>query len=109
MERKRATLIRRLPDAGEVMRGSVTERLMRCGKPSCRCQTDPTARHGPYRHLITTVGRGKTRAVLLTAAEARQARAQVGAWRKTLQILEQISEVNVALLAARRRQAGRLR
>jgi hypothetical protein len=22
--------------------------MMKCGKPSCRCQHDPAARHGPY-------------------------------------------------------------
>ncbi len=102
LERRRAALLRRLPDAGGLIRGSVTERLMRCGKTSCRCQTDPKARHGPYRHLITTVGRGKTRAILLSAAEARKVRGQVADRRKTLEILEQVSELNVALLRARR-------
>ncbi|MGH2669432.1 MAG: DUF6788 family protein [bacterium] len=109
LKRRRAALLRRLPDPGGVVRGSVTERLMRCGKATCRCQGDPRARHGPYRHLVTTVGRGKTRAVLLSATEARQVRARVADWRATLEILEQVSELNVALLAARRRQTARLR
>ena len=29
-------------------RGSVGERFMKCGKPSCACHTDKKARHGPY-------------------------------------------------------------
>ncbi|MFT4101014.1 MAG: hypothetical protein QM674_08260 [Burkholderiaceae bacterium] len=28
--------------------GSLSERMMKCGKPTCRCATDPSARHGPY-------------------------------------------------------------
>lgn len=28
--------------------GSLSERMMKCGKPGCRCATDPSARHGPY-------------------------------------------------------------
>lgn len=28
--------------------GSLSERMMKCGKPNCRCATDPSARHGPY-------------------------------------------------------------
>ena len=28
--------------------GTLLTTLMKCGKPSCRCQQDPTARHGPY-------------------------------------------------------------
>lgn len=28
--------------------GTLIERRKRCGKPGCRCATDPAARHGPY-------------------------------------------------------------
>ena len=28
--------------------GTLLERMMKCGKASCRCQQDPAARHGPY-------------------------------------------------------------
>lgn len=28
--------------------GTLVERMMRCGKPNCRCATDASARHGPY-------------------------------------------------------------
>jgi hypothetical protein len=28
--------------------GTLSQRLMRCGKPNCRCASDPDARHGPY-------------------------------------------------------------
>ena len=28
--------------------GTLLKTLMKCGKPSCRCQQDPAARHGPY-------------------------------------------------------------
>jgi len=28
--------------------GTLLERMKTCGKPSCRCATDPEARHGPY-------------------------------------------------------------
>lgn len=34
--------------------GTLSQRMMKCGKPTCRCQTDPAARHGPYyewRHM----------------------------------------------------------
>lgn len=33
---------------GYVLPGSVVRRVYRCGKPSCRCQQDPSALHGPY-------------------------------------------------------------
>lgn len=28
--------------------GTLLKSLMKCGKPTCRCQHDPAARHGPY-------------------------------------------------------------
>lgn len=28
--------------------GTLTQRMKTCGKPNCRCATDPDARHGPY-------------------------------------------------------------
>ena len=37
-----------LAKLGFVLPGSVAERRMTCGKPSCRCRDDPEARHGPY-------------------------------------------------------------
>ena len=38
----------RLPcDATQVGR-FLSQRMMKCGKPNCRCANDPAARHGPY-------------------------------------------------------------
>ena len=31
-----------------VCSGTLARRMMKCGQPSCRCKTDPAARHGPY-------------------------------------------------------------
>jgi Family of unknown function (DUF6788) len=28
--------------------GTLLTRMTKCGKPTCRCHTDPSARHGPY-------------------------------------------------------------
>lgn len=28
--------------------GTLSERMMKCGKPNCGCANDPAARHGPY-------------------------------------------------------------
>src|ERR1035438_10894347 len=46
-------------------RGSVSERLIKCGKAGCACGRDPKARHGPYQSLTQAVG-GKTRSRFLT-------------------------------------------
>jgi hypothetical protein len=106
---ERAGLLEALPDAGDVIRGSVVERRMSCGKPTCRCRDDPDARHGPYHHLVTTLGRGRTRSVLLGPDEVAPAGDAIERYRRLVAGLDAISEVNVALLRARRPPGGRLR
>jgi hypothetical protein len=68
-------------------RGSVSERLMKCGHKDCRCQHDPTARHGPYYSLTRAEG-GKTKSRYLTAEQAALARQQVEAGQKFRKRLE---------------------
>jgi len=33
---------------GFVVSGTLHHRMKKCGKPTCKCATDPEARHGPY-------------------------------------------------------------
>ena len=57
-------------------RGSLGERLMKCGQPACDCHTDPNARHGPYFVLTRSVAR-TTRSRFLTPAQAQLASVQI--------------------------------
>lgn len=66
-------LKRALLELGFARPGSLIRRFMPCGKPSCRCMTDPSALHGPYYQWTLKV-RGKTRTVRLTAEQARACR-----------------------------------
>ena len=59
-------------------RGSLTTRLMKCGQPSCACQEDPAARHGPYIEWSRVVG-GRRRSRYLTEEQAERVRAQITA------------------------------
>ena len=43
-----ATLRERMGSIEYLCSGTLLERMKRCGKPSCRCASDPQARHGPY-------------------------------------------------------------
>lgn len=54
---------------GVVLRGSITEHLVRCGKKGCRCQQTPPRLHGPYFDWTRKV-QGKTRTVRLTKSHA---------------------------------------
>jgi len=70
-----------LADAKPMRRGSLSERTIKCSKPSCACAQDPKARHGPYYSLTHAVG-GKTRSRFLTVEQADLVRHQIDAGRK---------------------------
>ena len=54
-----AAQIAGLTAAGFILPGTLTERMTRCGYPSCRCRADPPQLHGPY-HQWTRKINGKT-------------------------------------------------
>ena len=62
-----------LGDIDFALPGTLVERRIRCGKPACRCATDPTALHGPYFSWTRKVN-GKTVTRLLSAAQAERYR-----------------------------------
>jgi hypothetical protein len=62
-------------------RGSISERRMKCGKPTCPCQQDPEARHGPYFALTWAVS-GRTHTRYLAAEQVGLLRRQIEAGRQ---------------------------
>ena len=62
-------------------RGSLSERMIRCGKPGCACADNPKARHGPY-HSLTQAVSGKTRSRFLTEEQAAVAQQQIATGRE---------------------------
>ena len=70
-----------LADAKPMRRGSLSERTIKCSKPSCACAQDAKARHGPYYSLTHAV-EGKTRSRFLTAEQAHLVRQQIENGRK---------------------------
>jgi hypothetical protein len=69
-------------------RGSMSERYMKCGQPTCRCHEDPEARHGPY-FSVSRVVEGQTRSRYLTGEQAELARQQIEAGQQFRQQVEQ--------------------
>jgi hypothetical protein len=48
LRRRTRELRRRLARLDYLASGTLTQRMKVCGKPNCRCASDPDARHGPY-------------------------------------------------------------
>jgi hypothetical protein len=81
-------------EAQPMRRGSLSERWVKCSRPSCPCSEKPAARHGPYFSLTRMIA-GKTRSRLLTGEQAEIVRRQIDAahrFRKRLEAYWQACE-----------------
>src|SRR5207302_3844442 len=65
-----------LENAVPARRGSVFERLVKCGKSTCPCAQDPKSRHGPYFSFTHAV-KGRTQSRFLSSEEAAVVRRQI--------------------------------
>lgn len=96
LKRRRRRAAQQLPDAEELLRGSLVKRFIPCGKPNCVCKRQ--GGHGPYYYLTINKGAGKTRSILIPDRK----RAEVAAWlrnyRRLRKGLETISDINLALI-----------
>lgn len=66
--------------------GTLSERMMKCGKPQCRCATDPDARHGPYFEWIH-MRAGKPTHRYVTAQQALILRQAIANYRRIKKLL----------------------
>ena len=69
-----------------VCSGTLTHRTMRCGKPTCRCQQDPAARHGPYDYWAR-LENGRLASRLLTPDQAQTVRLAIANLREIRALL----------------------
>jgi len=91
---RRDRLAAGLPRAAQFLAGSLVEQRRRCGKEGCRCARGEL--HGPYVYLAVA---GRMVYVPATLAGAVRSRLEVSA--RLRQVLEEISAVNLELLARR--------
>jgi hypothetical protein len=84
-----------LTEIGIILRGSVTERYMPCGRAGCRCQANPPSLHGPYVQW-TTKADGKTKTVRLSPEEVPLYREWIANGRKLDQIIRAWEQTGLA-------------
>jgi hypothetical protein len=95
--RQRRAAVARLAKASDTLvRGSLLERFLPCGKPNCRCKDGHL--HGPAYFLTVSYAHGKTRQVYVR----KEAKATVALWVSHYQeawaALEEISRINLELI-----------
>jgi|SRR5208283_2655896 len=80
-----------------VMRGSVVETRRRCGKAGCACAQDESKKHG--RRVVCVNLGGRTRTVHLDEPHLAGVREATANYRRLWRLLDELTEVNLALLA----------
>jgi len=97
--RKRAKLAARLESTAEMLRGSLVQKFIRCGKPHCACQRGE--RHGPLYYLSFKEG-GATRLVYIRKAQLAKVRTQIAQFKAYKAIGAAICRINRRLLRLRK-------
>jgi hypothetical protein len=100
LERERKRAAGDLPPIGEVLRASLFERSVRCGKPNCHCADAEDPGHQTSYVSLSLAG-GKTSQVSLPRSLVPVAEAWIDNYRRWLDAVERISAINHELLRGR--------
>jgi hypothetical protein len=101
LERRRQRLLRSLPPLKEILRGSLFERVRRCGKPGCHCAE---GEGHPSFYVGVSFPGGKTTQVSIPRELVPVAREWIRNYERLWKFIEEISEVNRELLRERWRE-----
>lgn len=66
--------------------GSLVRRFNTCGRPHCRCSSDPAARHGPY-YIWSRRENGRLVQTVVSPAQAKALQRAIRNHRKVLELL----------------------
>jgi hypothetical protein len=100
--RQRRQGLAKLPPVAEILRGSLMERYVTCGNPSCKCARGE--RHGPSWYLSVTLGPGRTTGSIIPDEKVDEVRGWIENYHQLKEQLEKISDINRELLRRQRIQ-----
>ncbi len=82
-----------LARTGFALPGTLTERMTRCGHPTCRCHADPPRLHGPYHQWTRKIG-GKTVTRILTDDQLADYHAWFGNQRRIRSLIAELETLS---------------
>jgi hypothetical protein len=97
LEHKRERLLAELHRLPDLMRGKVYERERKCGRAACPCASGGP-RH-PGLQLTVNLG-GRTRTRYVRQGERAAVEAKVATYRRLWELVDELTEVNLAVLNA---------
>lgn len=95
LKHHRRKLARGIKVPEKLLRGSLTQRRIECGKPGCRCHT--TGGHGPYIYLSQTQKQQHT-STLVPGELKNEVRTYLSSYRRVRRQLYRLSHINTELL-----------
>jgi hypothetical protein len=96
LRKRRAGLTKVLPPLADILRGSLTERYLTCGKPDCKCARGK--RHGPVWYLSVSLDQLHRTGTTVPPGRVAQVRRGIESYHRVKDHLEKISEINRELL-----------
>jgi hypothetical protein len=90
---------RRIGALDLVCSGTLVKRTKLCGKPGCRCATDPDARHGPYYEWGRMKGRKPVNR-MVAPEQASRLRAAIAHYRVVRRLLRVWERHSVKIIEA---------
>ena len=90
-----------------LMRGSLVERMRRCGRANCACARDPQRRHGG-KFLTVPLG-GRTQAVHVRGEDEAKVRAALDAYSRLWDVINGLTACELSNLRREARERRRAR
>jgi len=101
--KRRKQMRNKMNNLGPILQGSVTTVAVRCGNPNCRC-----TRGQRHRSICLSYSRqGKTQMFYLGHKLAPKAQEWVDNYRQLRRIVQELSDINIAVLKKEREKTGR--
>lgn len=102
LRNRREGLTRLLPPLRDILRGSLMERYLTCGKPDCKCARGE--RHGPVWYLSVTLDQSHRTGTTVPSHQLAQVRRGMENYHRLKAHLEKVSDINRELLRREKRQ-----
>ncbi len=96
---------KRLSGMGLVCSGTLSKRTKTCGKPNCKCATDPDARHGPY-HEWTRSEEGRLVHKTISSTQAKELKKAIANYRELKELLFQWKKESAKIVLASQKRKG---
>lgn len=97
----------RILGSGPLMRGSLVDRVRRCGRANCACATDPDKQHAGK--FLTVQLDGRAHALHVRPEDESRVRAAVGAYTRLWKVINELTACELADLRREARERRRAR